>query len=393
MNLDEFIEKRTGDGKLDSVGDFTLDSLAALRKTLASTLPEAHYYLFQILQGLVRAGAQGVKVGIGRRENKISFTDAGQVFANLEDLASRFSKGLSVASNDPLDLVMSGMITSLGAHIAGADFYYENEKISVSVDGLSHGTMGAPAPQAAIVFRRNLEKGLSFSWSRIWGARKEEFRIRKAFEYSPINLSIAGLSTTPHSSWRRAEDGEDHFALVEAAVLASSPVNHCGEVQTKIRRAPGSACLYHCSSLDETPGGAEHAVAPNLLMLAMDESGDPIERTLEESEWEQRLWTFCFTSLTDQASEIAFVRNGFTLPRLKPDLGFPGLKVVAPADDLTVDASGYQLVENDAYAARVEQARRLAQRVVDILKTEDLKAAVSQTGREAGEVLKRFDWV
>ncbi|MCA9778642.1 MAG: hypothetical protein KC800_18065, partial [Candidatus Eremiobacteraeota bacterium] len=71
--MDEFINQRTAGGKMESEGSFTVDSLAALRKTLSSALPEPHYYLFQILQGLIQAGAGEIKVAIGRRENRISF--------------------------------------------------------------------------------------------------------------------------------------------------------------------------------------------------------------------------------------------------------------------------------------------------------------------------------
>ena len=66
---------------------------------------------------------------------------------------------------------------------------------------------------------------------------------------------------------------------------------------------------------------------------------------------------------------------------------------MAPADDLTDDASGYKIVENGMLNARISEARSLVDRVVELLKTEDLRKAVTDGGDDPDEVLGRFDWL
>ena len=388
MNVDEFINQRTAGGKMESEGSFTVDSLAALRKTLSSALPEPHYYLFQILQGLVQAGAAEIKVAIGRRENRISFQDPEKRFTDLKALAATFHDGLSVASTNPLEQVMSGMTCALGDHIDLAEFFYEQEAVKLTTEGVEHLTSTRPATPH-IVLRRHMEKGLSFSWSRIWGARKEEFRIRKRFEHSPVPISIAGLPTEPRNSWRRGVE-EGHFALLELAVLGSE--NHRGEPLLEATDVESSSWLLRSGSSHHEPEGSDLVIAPNLFVAALD-GNEPVMAEELEHRWNLRKWTICFTTHSDGPAEVVFVRNGCHLQTHSVELGIPGLKIVAPADDLTVDASGYQVVENDAFQARMNEARELVQKGVDMLKAEDLTTALAAGGDNPEEVLSRFDWL
>jgi hypothetical protein len=389
VNVDEFINQRSADGgKIESEGSFSVDSPSALRKILSSALPEPHYYLFQILQGLVQAEASDIKVAIGRRENRISFQDPSRRFADLEALAATFNQGLSVSSNEPMEQIMSGMTTALGDHINVAEFIYDQERVVVNHDGVEHSTSSKASP-SCIVLRRVMEKGLSFSWSRIWGARKEEFRIRKRFEHSPLPISIAGLPTEPHSTWRRGVE-EGHFALLELAVFDGG--NHRGERLGETRPVSGSDWLRRCGSAHKKAEGTDLAIAPNLFAAGL--KGDqPVSADDLEEKWNTRQWTLCFTSHTDRPAQVLFVRNGCNLDSRSYDLGLNGVQIVASADDLTVDASGYQVVDNEALQTRIQEARALVGRVVELLKAEDLRQAVEAGGDDPDEVLSRFDWL
>jgi hypothetical protein len=388
VNVDEFINQRAADGKLESEGSFAVDSLAALRKTLSSALPEPHYYLFQLLQGLVEAGAGDIKVAIGRRENRISFSDPNKRFTDLEALAATFNQGLSVSSNDPLDLVMTGLTTALGDHINKAEFIYDMEHVTVTADGVEHST-ATRASSPHIVLRRVVEKGLSFSWSRIWGARKEEFRVRKRFEHSPISISIAGLPTEPHSTWRRGEQ-EGQFALLEVAVFDGQ--NHRGEPLGETQPVESSKWLRRCGTAHKKAEGTDLAIAPNLFAAAL-EGDQPVPSDELDCKWDTRQWTFCFTSHVEEPTEILFVRNGCNLATYPIDLGVSGLQIVAPADDLLVDASGYQIVDNEAFQARISEAKEFVQKLIELLRAEDLRQAVAAGDDDPDEVLGRFDWL
>ncbi len=393
MHLDEFIEKCSGQGRIESEGSFSVDSLAALRKTLASALPEPHYYLFQLLQSLVLAEASDIKVGIGRRENRISFHDKNRTFADLDEVAAKFQKGLSVAANSPLDLFMSGLVTALGCHIASAEFHSGYEKLVVSVNGLSRTKLSREASTPTIHLQRSLKRGLSYSWSRIWGARKEEFRIRKSFEYSPIPISVAGLDTSPRSGWRRALDGDERYALAEVAFLSAGRANHRGEAQEVVTRVPTSPFLHHCQAQEKRAEGSEVSVAPNLFFMAVDPEGTPLETAFCAEKWGQRQWTVCLTNGANAKANILFVRNGCTVLQTEADLGLPGLHLVAPADDLQVDATGYQLVKNKAFQVRMQQAQRKVQESKRILESQDLTTALQAMGKDPESILADFDWL
>lgn len=392
MSLDHFIEKCTEVGKVDSEGAFSVDSLAALRKILASALPEPHYYLFQLLQALVKCDAEKVKVAVGRRENRISFTDPNRHFADLESLEARFQKGLSVASDDPLDMLMSGMVTALGCHVSAAELHYGHQKVTVTVNGVKRGLLTRGALTPYLVMRRSLEKGLTYSWSRIWGARKEEFRVRKAFEHSPVSLNIAGLPTAPRSNWRRGFEGDGHLALLEVAILDKEHPNHRGENRGQIHPVEGHRGLFSCEPGTGSEGN-DLAVAPNLAMMLLDADLNPIDGEIPREDWDTRRWTICFTNCENTETELLLVRNGLSIVRETITTGIPGVYMVGPADDLEVDASGYKLVANTALAERLQEAQSIVDKVVSNLETKGLKLAIEQAGKEPKSVLENFDWL
>ena len=394
VNLDEFIVACANRGKLESQGSFSVDSIAALRKTLSSSLPEPHYYLFQILQGLICAGATDIKVAIGRRENKVSFEDPEGGLANIDALADSFAKGLSVSSSKPEDLIMSGLVTSLGAHISSAEFHYDDEKVNVTVMGIKRHTRSGGKKTKAVVLKRALQKGLAFSWSRIWGARKEEFRVRKSFEHAPSPLHIAGLATTPRSGWRRSAEENTNFALLEVAILDKARPKHRGEDQSGIKPLASNSGYYKCDSSQVDAKNSEIAVAPNLLMLALDESGQKVKGTILEEDWHKRSWTIVFTNSNEEMSDILFVRNGFAIERLTQDLGIPGIQVVAPADDLQVDATGYKLVRNKHFEARLAEVKEQVSSIKDTyLEPEELTKALKLVGRDPEEIFSELSWL
>lgn len=393
MSLDEFIKKRTGEGRRESEGSFSVDEVGALRKTLSSALPEPHFYLFQALQGLVKARAKDIKVAIGRRENSITYKDPERVLADMEELTRHFSQSLSVASNQCEDLIMSSLVTSLGSHVSSAEFHYGERQITLSQNGLSQTKVTRPPRTPLILYRRSLEKGLSYSWSRIWGARKEEFRVRKAFEYSPIPISIAGLPTSPRSGWRRNIEAEDHFALVEVAVVGEGPANHRSEDLGELTKLSDDLLYYHQELPDSEDGMGETAVSPNLLCVAVDQNGNPQAIDDEKNSWNYRQWTICFTNCPNEKAHILFVRNGHSTERVELNLGLPGLQVVAPGDDLDVDASGYQLVQNSKFTERVNEARQLVDNLRNKFTCSRVSQALTKLGKEPGSVLPYFAWL
>ena len=129
-------------------------------------------------------------------------------------------------------------------------------------------------------------------------------------------------------------------------------------------------------------------------MLAVDESGKRVKGPLLEEDWQKRLWTISFTNSKEEMSDILFVRNGFSIERLTQDLGIPGVQVVAPADDLQVDATGYRLVRNQLFETRLSEIKEQVSSIKDTyLEPEELTKALKLVGRDPEEIFSELSWL
>jgi hypothetical protein len=345
--MDSYIEDRRQEGQLDSEGVFTVDALSALRKTLASALPEPHYYLLQIAQGLVAGGASGIEVAVGRHATRFRFRDAEGVFSDLEAARERLGKALTLSSPRPLDLLLTGMATAIGSEMDRADLTAAGERRSLQVSYQLAAVVDRPAamevePTALLELHRTASMGLSFGWSRIWGARSEEEELQKRFEFAQPPLRIAGLAPTPGSFWSKqasggAAPGEPGPFLTEVAVIEAEPPHHRGP-ELGLTRCP--------------------------QRRAFTAAGEALKLDPEAAEWQRRRWTFMATSGAAQQAEVTWIRHGLVLETTSHELGLPGLRVLAPAEGLDVDASGYSLVRNHKLEARLRQARELVARTL-----------------------------
>lgn len=385
LDIESFIEQSRGAGQLESEGSFDVDSFGALRKTLSSSLPEYHYCLFQIVQGLVRAGVKDIKIAIGRQGTKFSFLDVNGAFKDRDDLLARLNGTLSLSTNKAKGLLVSGIATALGSDVTVATLWGGNtdKALRLAIDEASVVDSQSSPEFTFLELRRASTKHLTFNWSRIWGARKEEFRLRKRFEQSPSRLNIAGLKTSPSTLWRREVPPAGcagPVVLLEAVVLAEDRANHCGEDPGWVLPLENRVDLYGNSPVEpdfEAPHESDEdedaeQEAENLFLLALDQNGDPITAPVDKGRWSQRLTTLSFTS--GQESFVYFVRNGCLYGPYQRDLGFAGLRAILPGDDLRVDATGYALVENEKFEQRLESAAQLAQKASGCLSLEDLKA-------------------
>lgn len=412
LDIESFIEQSRGAGELESEGSFDIDSFGALRKTLSSSLPEHHYYLFQILQGLVRAQAEDIKVAIGRQGTKFSFRDTKKVFEDRDSLLARLNGGLTLSTNKAKGLLVSGIATALGSDVSTATLWggSSDKALRLAIGEASVIASRSTSQSTLIELKRASTKHLTFNWSRIWGARKEEFRLRKRFEQSPVKVSIAGLKTAPSSLWRReiASAGcAGPVVLLEAVVLAEGRANHCGEDPGWVTPLEGRPDLYGNSPVEpdfdpehlEEDDDEEEPIARDVFLLALDAKGEPVKESVDKGRWFQRTTTLYFTSALESAGQAFFVRNGYQFGPYPCDLGFPGLRVILPGDDLDADASGYSLVQNQQFKERLEGARDLAQKAAGQLTRQDLEQyyslvrAAQDPAADIAALASTFPWL
>lgn len=389
--MDRFLEDKRLAGELDSEGGFTLDALGALRKTLASALPEPHYYLLQIAQGLIAAGARNIEVAIGRETTRFHFSDEAGLFQDLGTAKSRLTSGLTLSSPHPWDLVLSGMATAVGAEMDRALLRLPEQQQALELTLERCGLVKAASPlahgKAVIELHRSVSLGLSFAWTRVWGARNQEEELQRRFEFATPPLKIAGFATVPGNRWRQevpVTTGAGRLILCEAAILDPVRPTHRGP-QLSFEGSP-----------------AETAVRC-LVRRAFDPQGVPLAEGAHD--WEERVWSFYGTARVEPESTVWWIRNGMTVEKSQHLLELPGLFVLAPADDLDLDASGYGLVKNEKFQRRLQQASNLAKltlggishrQVSDVLARPDVMKALIPGGAsrlETTELLRQYRWL
>lgn len=410
MEMETYIQQQRRQGELDSEGAFTVDALAALRITLASALPEPHYYLFLLLQGLVAGGAESIEVAIGRHSTRLGFDDPQERFADLDALRTRLWRGLTLSSQHSEDMLLAGMATSVGQEMDRADLFGPNPDgephpclaISLRQAQVTDHPGGRPTSHSTVFLHRNVSASQSFAWTRVWGGRREEGEILRRFEHVDPPLKVAGLATSPRPLWPDGLDpvsGVGSIILLEAAVLAEAgqpthrvhsthpmlpAVDEIGEeISPELHSRLGRQC----------PTNHDGFARPRCLFRrAFSSNGDVVAGDLAPEVWQRRRWSLFLTSHRQKEACVVWVRHGMTVERQLVDLGLPGLFLVAPADGLDVDASGFGLVHNAKLESRLEQGRDLVRTVAASIQTSDVEELMKRVGRpdDAEPVVKAF---
>lgn len=326
--MDSYLEKQRGAGELDSEGSFSIDPLAALRKTLASALPEPHYYLFQICQGLIAGGAQDIGIALGRASTRFTFDDPRGLFSELGP--GPLTGSLALSSPEPRDLLMTGMATAVGSEMDRVVLRTPGraQALEITLEGAGLIPVTPTGGPASLELHRTEARGLSFAWTRIWGAREEEGELLQRYAFAPVAMTVGGLLTSPCARFPRFLGMAQTRVLREAVVLG----------QRAGHRVP-----------------SETGVQEPALLLSED--GQAMGEAPSDG---QRVWSIFRTDSDDRVSRLVWIRHGQLFQVTREELGQPGLLLLAPAEGLDVDVSGYSLVVNQAYGRRVEQARRLA---------------------------------
>lgn len=411
--METYIEGQRHQGQFDSQGVFTLDTLAALRITLASSLPEPHYYLFLLIQGLLAGSASAIEVAIGRHSTRIGFDDPHDLFTDLEAMRERLGRGLTLSSPNPQDMVLAGMATSVGQEMDRADLFGPNPdgetnvalEISLRQAQVVEHPGGRPTSHSTIFLHRNVSQSQSFAWTRVWGGRREEGEILRRFEHADPPVKVAGLATSPAPLW---PDGIDPVGslgpiiLLEGAILAE-PGQPAHRAHSTHPMLPAVDELGEEISPELNSRLSQRASLPQdepplprcLFRRAFSGSGEILPGDLAPEIWRRRRWTFFFTSHRQSQACVAWVRHGMTMERQVVDLGWPGLYLLAPADDLDVDASGFSLVHNAKLEQRLDEGRELLRRVAASIGLADLVQLMERLGKpqETELMSKAFPWL
>jgi hypothetical protein len=144
--------------------------------------------------------------------------------------------------------------------------------------------------------------------------------------------------------------------------------------------------------------------------VAFNDRGEALALGPEGADGQTRRWSFYRTAGRDAQSTIWWIRNGMTVEKTYADIDLPGVLILAPADGLDLDASGYALACNDKFEARVRQAKELGRQTLGSVTREQFAEMLAQPGVSLGlaeshvqgekapapptvdELLAAFDW-
>lgn len=361
--MDSFIEEKIQAGQLESQGTFSVESISAIRKTLASALLEPHYYLFQIVQGLVAAKAAKIEIAIGRESVVLCFTDEHKIFGDLELVKAHLFTGLTLSSSKPLDLLLTGLATAVGQEMERAQLYAADSAfcLQISAEELQLVALKEPSPSARIELKRASSQSLSFGWTRVWGAMNDETELQYRFQFCSPPIKIAGLPTAPTSSWLAEiplSGAAGRLLILEAAILSESSPSH--QVSFRLKS-------------DEL----KNLTARSLIAKSFDSSGEELSVAPPDKKWLLRSCTICACPGSWQEAKIWWVRNGMIVECTQRDLGFPGLIVIASADELDLDASGYRLVRNASYERACQKLSHLSSKVLSTFSRQEVEQALN----------------
>lgn len=411
--MESYIQQQRHQGELDSEGAFTVDTFAALRITLASALPEPHYYLFLLLQGLVAGGAESIEIAIGRHSTRLGFDDLRDRFCDLGVLKDRLWRGLTLSSQHSEDMLLAGMATSVGQEMDRADLFGPNP------DGEPHSCLavslrqaqvcdhpgGRPTSNSTVFLHRNVSASQSFAWTRVWGGRREEGEVLRRFEHADPPLKVAGLATSPSPLWPDGLDavpGLGPIILLEAAVLAETgqPAHRVHSTHPMLPAfdevGEEISPELHSRLGDRAPTTYDGFPLPRCLFRrAFGPDGEIVAGELHPEVWQRRRWSLFLTSHRQKEACVVWVRYGMTIGRQRVDLGQSGLFLVAPADGLDIDASGFGLVHNARLESRLEQARELVRTVAASIQVSDVEELMERVGRpsDAEPVVNAFSYL
>lgn len=376
--MDSFIEEKIQAGQLESQGTFSVESVSAIRKTLASALLEPHYYLFQIVQGLVAARAAKIEIAIGRESVVLSFTDEHNIFSDLKLIKAHLFTGLSLSSSKPLDLLLTGLATAIGQEMEQAQLYAADSAscLQISTEELQLVALKKPSPSARIELKRASVQSLSFGWTRIWGAMNDETELQYRFQFCSPPIKIAGLPTSPTSSFRAEvplSGAAGRLLILEAAVLSESSPSH------QVSYPPKS-------------GELKNLTARSLVAKSFDSSGEELSVSPLDKKWPLRSCTIYACPGSWQEAKIWWIRNGMIVECTQLDLGFPGLIVLTSADELDLDASGYRIVKNLGYEKVCQKLSHLSSKVLSMFSHKEVEHAVNNLKLEENSQASEPAW-
>lgn len=353
-------------GHLDSEGSFTLDSQKAVEKTNRFGLEKPHYYLGKLVQGLVALQPQRVEVRCGRKELKLRAV--GPSLSSWDEAAKeayyQSSKLAGISQNE----LETGFLACASANLRIELRICQRMQIEfLSSDGETRRDFQSSQGEPYLELR--LFRPPPESWlRRLMGPREipdEHSLLSLLGEYCPVDLFLDGRRVNQSTlggdrRLREAAFGQSEFHLAEMTVREPDlAVSGAVGIEEWEQRFPYYSFQQKQANSAQIPGQRTGYITPR---GGFDQQNIPRARCFSLSERGSglpSLWMVLRNHLAPKAT-VHFIKKGLLIQTLQIDLGCPGILAVCTATKLRYDASGYKLVENDAFQHRINYLRHYA---------------------------------
>lgn len=355
-SVHDYIQQTAQEAVLESSGKFSIDFLRARDKLERFRLPSSSHYLLKVIQAAVESGAPEVNIKVLNQATIARFTPAkGSPLAHL----TAITRGLE----NPLEIPDS------------------------SVRALCQGLLGSLLnANESVCWRINHRDGTAALWLGASGNRTE---VRRYLAGPETECVLTQFRPSTWKFWLSARNrAEEAETLKKYARHCSIPVRLDGvnlqDFWTPLPRSPDRPYFFY--QFFWAGKGPIRIKMPPLSSFFRDGlcykyrpvAQYPGSRSYPESVMGQTCFFFeidpshhnhellqcnkaaAVNSTFVAEAEVLFVDRGVILTPTRVDLGCPGLQIVYPFEELDLDATGFQVIQNEKFARLLPALQEIA---------------------------------
>lgn len=363
-SLKDFLARERSAGSFSSSGLFTLSLKAAQKKLAESRLPNPGFWLLKIVQAAVASGANYVQIRLSRTRTRITFDGPGEDLGGPGEVASNLFALADLKRSSHRHLVL-GICAASGLPFKHRLLWRDSRhqrQLSISGDTVRVDQSECEG------FTLVLEQRLGW-FGRPFDRAQYHQMLHQRCRHAPIPVLFDGRDLTREHT---PPTGNEDLTLVEAHTLGEPGLRS---------PAPGADYQRSRGALHWMPKPSDRRwvkATPPLVYL-LDSNPPKEEGILNSSQ---------VVSIKELArpGRLIAVKDGVDMDPVFLDS--PGFEVLLPADGLTLDASDFAVVQNQAWSALtadLDSKLGLALRAVDSGTIDRLFRHRIQASQRSGE--------
>lgn len=332
--LRDYFDRLYGEGRVDSSGEFTLNSLRALITRVYSSLPDQSFYVLKLIQGLVGSDCNEVDIKLRKNGLRLVFSEERSV-----DLGSIVKRLLTV---DQIDDLVFGIVT---AHAAGYIIEWslsDAERCVLDTQGLTRGLPRVPSSKQRPWLAVRKISTPFWSWKSTMIPERKLIQSRCLSP--PVMLNGEGIG--------RFDAGQTELINGERAVYEA------WISRWYIYTCPSENCLpkpyyYPREGIGQNEEFEDQTLLrskvwyKSFVWSVYKIDGDCIS-SVKSIEAESAPRFGCKLAIGEPLgpSRIYFIRRGVLVSWEDVELQCPGVVALVSAESLTLDVSGFGLVQS-----------------------------------------------